>query len=85
MHKHIYNYFLAKHVLSPYQLGFESGDSTIDQLVYLNNKFLQALDEGKEIRTNINEVSYHKYLGIVLSSGATWTNHLDIARNVYLD
>ena len=28
--------------------------------------------------TNINEVSYHKHLGIVLSSDATWTNHLEI-------
>ena len=27
---------------------------------------------------NINEVSYHKYLGIVLSSDTTWTNHLEI-------
>ena len=38
MHKHIHNYLKQNHVISPYQSGFQSGDSTINQLVYLNNK-----------------------------------------------
>ena len=42
MHKHIYNYLKQNHVISPYQSGFQSGDSTKNQLVYLNNKFLQS-------------------------------------------
>ncbi|MES9994357.1 MAG: hypothetical protein ABW098_20600 [Candidatus Thiodiazotropha sp.] len=28
--------------------------------------------------TNINEVTHHKHLGIVLSSDATWTHHLEV-------
>ena len=57
MHKHIYDYRNQKHVISSYQLGFESGDSTINQPVDLSNKFLQALDEGKEIRVVFCDVS----------------------------
>ena len=74
MHKHIYNYLKQNHVISPYQSGFQSGDSTINQLVYLNNKFLQALDEGKEVRVVFCDVSkafdrvWHKGLLFKLKS-----------------
>ena len=74
MHKHIYNYLKQNHVISPYQSGFQSGDSTINQLVYLNNKFLQALDEAKEIRVVFCDVSkafdrvWHKGLLFKLKS-----------------
>ena len=66
--------FKQNHVISPYQPGFQSGDSTINQLVYLINKFLQALDEGKEIRVEFRDVSkafdrvWHKGLLFKLKS-----------------
>ncbi|MES9994356.1 MAG: reverse transcriptase family protein, partial [Candidatus Thiodiazotropha sp.] len=74
MHKHIFNYFKHNRIISPYQSGFQSGDSTINQLVYLYNKFLQALDEGKEIRVVFCDVSkafdkvWHKGLLFKLKS-----------------
>ena len=74
MHKHISNCLKQNHVISPHQSGFQSGDSTINQLVYLNNKFLQALDEGKEIRVVFCDVSkafnrvWHKGLLFKLKS-----------------
>ena len=47
LHKHLFNYLKLNNIISPYQSGFQSGDSTINQLVYLYNKFLKAL-EGKK-------------------------------------
>ena len=58
----------------PYQSGFQSGNSTINQLVYLYNKFLKALDEGKEIRLVFCDISkafdrvWHKGLIFKLKS-----------------
>ena len=83
MHKHIYNYLNQKHVISPYQLGLESGDSTIDQLVYQSNKFLQALDEVKEIRVvfcDVNkafDIVWHKSLLFKQNSVAFSTQLLE--------
>ena len=61
-------------IITPYQSGFQSGDSTINQLVYLYNKFLKALDEGKEIRLVFCDISkafdrvWHKGLIFKLKS-----------------
>ena len=57
IHKHLFNYLKLNNIITPYQSGFQSGDSTINQLVYLYNKFLKALDEGKEIRLVFCDIS----------------------------
>ena len=83
MHKHIYNYLKQKHVVSPYQLGFDSRDLIINKLVYQSNKFLQALDEGKEIRVVFCDVSkvfdivWHKSLLFKQNSVAFSTQILE--------
>ena len=43
------NYFTENNVITPYQSGFISSDSTVYQLLYLSNGFSKALDEGKEM------------------------------------
>ena len=48
IHKHLTAYFLENNVITPYQSGFVSGDSTINQLLYLSNEFYKALDEKKK-------------------------------------
>ena len=45
-----FNYLKLNNSIPSYKSGFQNGDSTINQLVYLYNKFLKALDERKEIR-----------------------------------
>ncbi|MEW8546207.1 MAG: reverse transcriptase family protein, partial [Candidatus Thiodiazotropha sp.] len=57
IHKHISNYLKQNNVITTFQSGFQSGDSTVNQLVYLNNTFLNALDKGKEIRIVFCDVS----------------------------
>ena len=74
IHKHISNYLKQNNVITHFQSGFQSGDSTINQLVYLNNTFLNALDKGKEIRIVFCDVSkafdrvWHKGLLFKLKS-----------------
>ena len=57
VHKHMTNYFTEHNVITPYQSGFVSGDSTVNQLLYLSNEFSKALDEGKEIRVIFCDIS----------------------------
>ena len=57
IHKHLTAYFLENNVITPYQSGFVSGDSTINQLLYLSNEFYKALDEEKEIRIVFCDIS----------------------------
>ena len=57
VHKHMTNYFTENNVITPYQSGFVSGDSTVNQLLYLSNEFSKALDEGKEIRVIFCDIS----------------------------
>ena len=44
--KYVYNHFLENNILTSFQSGFRSGDSTVNQLSYLYNTFCQALDAG---------------------------------------
>ena len=46
--KHLYNHFRENNIITSFQLGFTSGDSTVNQLTYLYNIF--ALDSGEEVR-----------------------------------
>ena len=48
--KHFYNHLSANKILTSLQSGFIPGDSTVNQLTYLYNRFCQALDSGKEVR-----------------------------------
>ena len=55
--KHLTNYFTENNVITPYQSGFVSGYSTINQLIYLSNEFSKAFDEVKEIRVTFCNIS----------------------------
>lgn len=50
VHKHMTNYLIKHSIISPFQSGFQSGDSAVNQLLHLCNEFSKALDDGKEIR-----------------------------------
>ena len=45
----VYNHLRDNNVLSSLQSGFKQGDSTVNQLTFLNNTVCQALDIGKEV------------------------------------
>ena len=49
VHKHLFNFLNAHHVITTLQSGFIPGYSTANQLVDIYNTFCKALDEGKEI------------------------------------
>ena len=57
IHKHITNYLITHSVISPFQSGFQSGDSAVNQLLHLCNEFSKALDESKEIRVVFCDIS----------------------------
>ena len=44
-------------ILSSHQSGFQSGDSTVNQLAYLYHVFSQALDEKKDVRIVFCDIS----------------------------
>ena len=48
--KHLFNHLQNNNILSSLQSGFIPGDSTVNQLMYLNHTFCEALDAGKEVR-----------------------------------
>ena len=50
VHKYISQYRKQYSIITEFQSSFQSGDSTINQLVYLYNEFSKAVDENKEIR-----------------------------------
>ena len=43
-------YLILNNVISPFQSGFERGDSAVNPLLLMNHEFSKALDENKEIR-----------------------------------
>ena len=53
----MYNRLRDKRILSPHQAGFQSGDSTVNQLVYLYHVFSKALDAKKDVRIVFCDVS----------------------------
>ena len=57
VHKYITKYFIGNNVIFPYQSGVVSGDSTINQLLYISNEFYKTLDGGKEIRVVFCDIS----------------------------
>ena len=53
----MHNFLLEHQIVTPFQSGFTSGDSTVNQLVDMYNTFCQALDEGKEVRVVFCDIS----------------------------
>ena len=57
IYKYIYNHTVSNSILSNHQSGFQKGDSTVNQLLYLANELSIALDEGKEVRLVFFDIS----------------------------
>ena len=55
--KNVFNYMRDNGILSSHQSGFQSGDSTVNQLAYLYHVFSQALDEKKDVRIVFCDIS----------------------------
>ena len=55
--KNVFNYIRDNGILSSHQSGFQSGDSTVNQLAYLYHVFSQALDEKKDVRIVFCDIS----------------------------
>ena len=55
--KHLHNYLVSNHKLTPVQSGFTPGDSAVFQLADLCHTFSRAVDEGKEIRVVFCDIS----------------------------
>ena len=48
--KHLSQLYLNDHsIITPFQSGFQAGDSTVNQLLYLCNEISNALDNNKEL------------------------------------
>ena len=50
IHKHASKYLIEHSVITSFQSGFQAGDSTVNQLLYICNKISNALDNNKELR-----------------------------------
>ena len=57
VHKYVFNFLMDHEVLTTLQSGFISGDSTVNQLVDIYNSFCKAIDEGKEVRAIVWDLS----------------------------
>ena len=55
--KHLYNYIRDKKLLSKDQSGFQTGDSTVNQLSYLYHFLGKALDEKKDVHIVFCDIS----------------------------
>ena len=49
INKKLNEYLILNNVISPFQSGFQRGDSTVNQLLLMNHEFSKALRENKEI------------------------------------
>jgi hypothetical protein len=49
VYMHIYNFLLKNRIISSNQSGFTPGDSVINQLLYITNKFGKALDDERNL------------------------------------
>ena len=57
IYKYLHNYIVTNKLISPHQSGFTKGDSTVNQLLYISEEFVKALDNGKEIRVVFFDIS----------------------------
>ena len=53
----MHNYIVTNRLLSPHQSGFTKGYSTVNQLLCISEEFVKALDNGKEIRVVVFDIS----------------------------
>lgn len=51
------HYLNENNIITPFQSGFRTGDSTVNQLLLLYHEFSKALDENKEIRVVFCDIS----------------------------
>ena len=56
IHKHM-TIYLEHSVVSPFQFGFQAGDSTVNQLLYICNEISNALGDNKEFRIVFLDIS----------------------------
>ena len=49
MFNHIFTYLQSHHVITPYQSGFMSGDSCVNQLLYISNNIYKELDNKNSV------------------------------------
>ena len=83
IHKHVTSYLKQQSVITPFQSGFQTVDSTINQLLHMHNDFAKALDEGKEVRIVFLDISkafdkvWHKGLIFKLRSIGTSGNLIE--------
>ena len=74
VHKHLSQYLNNHSIITPFQSGFQAGDSTVNQLLYLCNEISNALDNNKELRIIFLDISkafdrvWHKGLLFKLKS-----------------
>ena len=57
VHKYVFNFFRDNAVITAFQSGVMPGDSTVNQLVDVYNTFCKTLDEGKEVRAMLCDIS----------------------------
>ena len=57
IHKHVPNYLIKHFIITPFQSGFQAGDSTVNQLIYICNQISTALDNNKEMRVVFLDIS----------------------------
>ena len=57
VHKHLFNFYRDNNTLTSLQSGFVPGDSTVNQLVDLYNTFCKTLDDDKEVRAILCDIS----------------------------
>ena len=91
IHKHVSNYLIEHSIITPIQSGFQAGDSTVNQLLYICNQISTALDNNKEMRIVFLDISkafdrvWHKGLLFKLQSIGISGNLLDWFTNYLTD
>ena len=91
IHKHVSNYLIEHSIITPFQSGFQVGDSTVNQLLYIRNQISTALDNNKEMRIVFLDISkafdrvWHKGLLLKLQSIGISDNLLDWFTNYLTD
>ena len=89
--KHVFNFLKDTDFFTSYQSGFMPGDSTINQLTYLYDKFCNALDQGLEVRIIFFDISkafdkvWHKGLIYKLEKSGVSGNLLRWFKNYLRD
>ena len=53
----LFEYFIQKDLISPYQSGFKPGDSCTNQLISITHEIYQSFDDGFEVRGIFLDIS----------------------------